>query len=216
MVALMQIGTTVQWLSTASDVIVAIAAIFAGVAGVRGLTAWKQQLTGKVEYDLARSLLRSVFQLRDAITSARNPFVQYSETPDLPEEKLKALSIEEKRWHALTQAYQKRWDPIHESMTVVDANTLEAEVVWGENVEKKVKEIRKLVGELRWAIGDYLEGQNPNEAQGQRNPDTIAERMSILFARGKVDQDPYQQKLENAIKAIEDQIRPTLKRYHAR
>jgi hypothetical protein len=209
----MQADTIMQWLSVASDAIVATAAICASVAGVRGLTAWKQQLTGKVEYDLARSLLRSVFQLRDAIKSARNPLVQYTETSDLPGD---PLSPEEKKWHALVEAYQKRWNPIHEAMTTVDANTLEAEVVWGSSVEIKVKEIRKLVGELRWAIGDYLESQNPNVVQGQRNPDTLKERMDVLYARGSVDRDPYQQKLENAVRAVEDQIRPKFMQYHTR
>ena len=44
-------------------------------------------------------MLGSVYELREAILRVRNPFMQYSKEPDLPEDKLKELSQREREWH---------------------------------------------------------------------------------------------------------------------
>ena len=59
--------------SIAKDVITAGAAITAAVVAVKGLRAWKKQLRGKTDYELARRCLKAVYRVRDAIRMVRNP-----------------------------------------------------------------------------------------------------------------------------------------------
>lgn len=59
--------------SIAKDVITASAAVTAAVVAVKGLRAWKKQLRGKTDYELARRCLKAVYRVRDGIRMVRNP-----------------------------------------------------------------------------------------------------------------------------------------------
>lgn len=195
------------------DVVLTGAAIIAAYVGLKGLGAWKSQLVGNTEYELAKQILRSVYEVRDALSSVRNPFMQYSQEPDLPEEKLKELNQQEKQWHAKAQAFQKRWEPVPKAASGLDALLLEAEVVWGSSVKEKVRPLNGLVGELLWAIQDHLEATNPNNAHEKQDPDEVKTRRRIMYARGD-EKDEYQQKLTKAIQGIENELKPHIRRYH--
>lgn len=125
-----------EWVSLIKDVILTAASLIAGYVGLKGLGTWRRQLTGNTEYELAKKLLRSVYELREAITSVRHPFMQYPRAPDMPEEELKKLSRREAEWRAMAQAYQKRWEVIPKAKLALDTALLEAEVVWGRKIEK--------------------------------------------------------------------------------
>jgi hypothetical protein len=49
------------------DLATIFAAVAAGIIAIMGYNAWKKQLRGKAEYELARRLLRNVYRVRDAI-----------------------------------------------------------------------------------------------------------------------------------------------------
>jgi hypothetical protein len=61
------------------DVATAGAAIVAAVVAVLGLRAWRRQLRGQTQYELARRLLRAVYRVRDEIQGVRNPVIMASE-----------------------------------------------------------------------------------------------------------------------------------------
>lgn len=46
---------------------------------VVGVNAWKKQLKGSTEYELAKRYLKSVYKIRDAIKYVRNPFISIDE-----------------------------------------------------------------------------------------------------------------------------------------
>jgi type IV secretory pathway VirB2 component (pilin) len=62
------------WVTLIKDIVTGLAAATAAVIGVLGLRTWKAQLKGKTEYETARSLLRCVYRVRDAMRVVRNPF----------------------------------------------------------------------------------------------------------------------------------------------
>jgi hypothetical protein len=99
--------------TVAKDIILAVAAIVAAYVGLRGLGTWQRQLRGNTEYQLAKSILASAYEVREAIAFVRHPLMEHSREPDLPQATLKELSARDKEWHALAQAYQRRWEKIH-------------------------------------------------------------------------------------------------------
>lgn len=155
------------------DVVLTLAAIVAGYVGIRGLGTWRRQLRGNTEYQLAKTMLTSVYELREAISGVRNPFMQYSKEPDLPQDKLKELSQREREWHALAQAYQRRWEPVPKAMAKLDANLLEAEVVWGPEIRTKANPLNRLTGELLLALQDHLEARNPDGRYESPGPELV-------------------------------------------
>jgi hypothetical protein len=44
-----------------------------------GINAWKKQLRGSTEYELARRYLKAIYKIRDAIKYVRNPFISVDE-----------------------------------------------------------------------------------------------------------------------------------------
>lgn len=203
-----------EWIPIAKDVVLTGAALVAGYVGLMGLGAWRRQLKGNTEYDLAKQLLKSVYELREAIATVRHPFMQYSQEPDMPEEKLKELSEKEKQWHAMAQAYQKRWEPVPKAKSALDTTLLEAEVVWGKNIVEKVSPLNELIGELLWAIQDHLEAMNPNVHYDNPGAEEIKKRRETMYARGNVDRDDYKKKLESVIAGIENELKPHIEQYH--
>lgn len=199
-------------ISIAKDVILAAAAIVASYVGFRGLGTWQRQLRGNTEYQLAKTLLVSVYELREAIAGVRNPFMQYSREPDLPEEKLKDLSQREREWHALAQAYQRRWEPVPAAKAKLDANLLEAEVIWGSAIRTKIQPINRLVGELLFALQDHLEARNPNIPYESPERELIKKRREILYGVGA--DDAFKKQLDEAIGSVESEMRPHIVKHH--
>ena len=101
------------WLPIIKDAVLTGAAIIAGYVGLKGLGTWRRQLKGNTEYELAKSLLKAVYELREAIVSARFPGMIYLREPDMPEEKLKELSEQEKKWRNYSaQKSEKELDKV--------------------------------------------------------------------------------------------------------
>ncbi len=61
------------WISPASNVIVAVAAVVTACAAIWGLQTWKRQVRGQAEYECARRLLASIRQVQYSFESARSP-----------------------------------------------------------------------------------------------------------------------------------------------
>jgi hypothetical protein len=163
---------------------------------------------------LAKNILTAVYELREAISAVRHPFMRYSQEPDLPKEKLKELSAREKKWQALVQVYQKWWEPVPAAKAKLDANLLEAEAVWGRDSVGKITPLNGLIGELLWAIQDYLEKQNPNFDYESPEREEIKKRQDIMYSRGDAEKDEYRKRLEAAISDIEAELKPHIVQYH--
>jgi hypothetical protein len=100
-----------QILLTATTIVALIIAWF-------GLHTWRRQLKGSYDFELSRRLLLSVYKCRDALQSARNPFVQPSES-----------DRDRDDWEV--SAYENRWKAVAEPMSELRSSVLESEVSWG-------------------------------------------------------------------------------------
>ena len=204
----------IEFVPIGKDIAVTLAAITGGFVGVRGLATWQSQLSGNREYRLAKDILTCVYDIRDTIDTIRNPLVSYQYGPDLPKEKLETLASQQREWQALAQAYERRWRPLQAIVARFETHLIEAEVVWGNQTVDKACILSSLISDLHYAIYLSLEARKPLERD-----ETVAELFDgkqrlILYGGRKPDE--FKNQVNQAVRAIEDQLKPHIERYHRR
>ena len=174
--------------------ITAIAAIIGVVIAGFGLKAWRKQLRGTTEYDLAKRLMLLVYQLRDALQSARNPFVSVSEG---------SKDDTEDTWEIT--AYSKRWDQVVDLIPQFNVTSLEAEVVWDDMLKTDKQNLLKLVSELSFAITMFIRQKKDKSFTDDFNKIS----RDTLYRQ---DDDKFSKSLEAVVKGYEKKLKSHLKR----
>jgi hypothetical protein len=202
----MEIWTVVK------DLVILGAATTGAFVAVRGLGTWQKQLKGQSEYDLSRRILVTLFKYRDAINGLRHPAMWGHEMPSPPEEEAKAMSYEKIRHYGTSKGYQARWDKVQEQRTALYADLLEAEAIWGSDLQNLFKVVFDLEHELLKRIRHYLELINPDTRQETKNAITKidAEARDIMYDIGGDGPDEYKQDMLKAIESIEAYLKPNL------
>lgn len=142
----------------------AAAAVGAYVA-LSGLSAWKKQLKGKTDYELARRYLRSVYKLRDAMRGVRNPFISSDEMFAALKDSGLEESDFENRQKTNRAVYARRWDRVVSATSDLEVELLEAEVSWGKEAVNIQSDLdankRKLYSSVKMFLeGHYLDDQD--------------------------------------------------------
>ncbi len=200
------------YISIAKDIITGFAALTAAIVAVIGLRAWRSQLKGKTEYELAQRVLRAVYKVRDAMHFVRHPFMSASEISQA----MKEAGIEgnplDAKVNARSQeaAYQKRWTKVQEAWADLDLNTLEAEALWGQEIREKLKPLRQCVSTLFASIQTYLRGlaTPPRELDAQRMERTD----NVIYGSPEdADRNPFTAEIIKAVGQVENFLKPRLK-----
>ena len=201
--------TTVEFFSIVKDVFLSGAAAITAYAAYRGLEKWKSELAGKADFEAARSFIRSVYKLRNAIESCRSPFVPAGEFPEGYRTGIAGLSDKEKG-DAWLHVYNKRWEPVFDAIQEFDGSTLEAEALWGSEVKEKAQALRQLAGRLRASIDAYLR----NEYSGNQDfaDREFGERVRADLNASGLDSDSLTPAIKDAIEGIETIIRTHLRK----
>lgn len=202
----MEIWTVVK------DLVILGAAITGAVVAVKGLGTWQRQLKGQSEYELSRRILVTLFKYRDAINGVRHPAMWSHEMPSPPVEEAKTMSIEKVRHYGTSKGYQARWTKVQEQRTALYADLLEAEAIWGSELQTLFKVIFDLEHELFTRIRHYLELLNPDTHQRTKDAITkiVAESRDIMYDISGDETDEYKQDMLNAIEPIEAYLKPKL------
>lgn len=200
-----------EWISAGSDAITALAAIAASGAAAFGITSWRRELTGRAEFDAARGLIRATYKLRNAIADCRSPFVSSHEFPLDYRGFLSRHSAEEEA-AAWGQVYRGRWAPIQEALQEFDAQALEAESIWGEDVRLRTDDARKCVQFLFVAIESFIADKVSEGANFGANPDFGVSVRRDLNASRTDTENPLSAMISSAIDGIEGLVRPHLRR----
>lgn len=206
-----------EWVGMASDIVVAVAAGVGAFVAWKGLGAWRQQLEGSNEYDLARRLLKSTYQLRDAMTVARSPFMLGGEKPKPTSGEASSMSVEESDYAGTLGAYSERFRVVQEHRRSLQADLLEAEALWGSRLKPLYQPLFRLQHELWMAIHMYLRSIDPKQAGTSRESfgkiffekhhDTLYD-----MSEGEEKPDAFANGVLTAIAAIETELRPHLAR----
>ena len=200
-----------ELITAAKDIILACAGATGAWVAVRGLNTWNRQLRGTAEYDLARRLLKSSYRLREALAGVRNPVMWPSEMPPPPEELKKSMSADEARFYSQGHAYQARFDHVSTARNDLQAELLEAEVLWDANVHSLFQPLYALQGELFATFHAFLSSINPRTGPSMQESHrkTLAGRRDILY---EVEDDDFKLEVNRAIAAIESALKVHLRR----
>lgn len=202
-----------DWGDPLKEFILTVVAVVGAVVAVLGLRTWRKQLGGTAEYELARRLLREVYQFREALQSVRFPFISAREMELTEEDGPSPTNDKDKRYRELAKAYQNRYTRVNNARNELEATLLEVEVLWGTELITKVRKIYSWDGELYAAILDHLDAISSDVPQGGRQPEDIKKTRDIMNARGDKSKDKYFQGLQADIGEIEKDVKPHLKRY---
>lgn len=182
------------------DVATTIAASVAAYVGIVGLNAWRKQLKGKTDYDLARQYLKAVYRIRNEINKyVRNPLIPIFEMKaarkeeGLESEDLRGMDNETNRL-----VYARRWRRVMNATEELDAVLLEAEAVWGRAVVEAQKDYDGCIRELYATLMTFLDGRT------RQNVDED----DIIYA---TSQSKFTQKMETAISKIEEYLKTHLR-----
>jgi hypothetical protein len=200
-----------QWIAAIKDVLLGGAAVTTAIVAVIGLSKWRKELEGKTGFDAARGLIKATYRLRDQLQICRSPFYSAHEFPADYKGALGGHSTEEET-KAWAHIYKNRWDPVWNAMQEFDAQTLEAEALWAAGIRTKTDALRQCVRELNVAIDAVINDKATGGENFKTDREFAKSMRSIVGASRDDDKNELNQKIANAIRGIEDEIRPHLRR----
>jgi hypothetical protein len=203
-----------HFISVGKDVLVAAAAVVGAIVAIRGLNTWNRQLKGSAEYDLARRILKVCYRFRDAIRSVRHPVMWGAEMPNPSVEEAKRMLPEETYYYGQSRAYQARWQRVSDVRTDLQAELLEAEVLWGGELNKLFEVLFKLEHELFVAVQNCLSLCNPKVSEAMKT--AIEKRQlnarDIMYDSLEEGGDQFTKDVTHAIAPIEEYLKPHLRK----
>jgi hypothetical protein len=197
---------------TVADIAVAVAAaVTAGVA-VYGVKSWARELHGRARFEVARSLAKATYKLRDAIRVARTPLIVAGEFPEDYRSSLGGKADPEVEARAYAHVFSARWEPIAAAYQEFDAQTLEAEALWGEPVRSKTNELRVLLQKLRAAMEAFVANSSSGGEDFRADREFGKQIRSEVFATTSDDKNEFSKSVAAAVKSIEHELLPHLRR----
>ena len=155
-------------------------------------------------------MARATYKLRHELAICRSPFVRGQEFPESYRETVKRTAQQEAEGWA--HVYKTRWMPVWTSIQDFDAQSLEAEALWGEAVRQKTHALRSCVRELNAAIEAVLDDK-VQEGKNFAADREFGKRMhAIVSASGSDESNELSQRINAAVKNIEEMLRPHLAR----
>lgn len=197
-----------------SDGAVGLAALGTAWMARKGVDAWSRELRGRAQFETARALLRSVLRLRDALQAARSPYIlfeEFSEAYRVAGSKRDAATVVDGYLHM----FNSRWAPVWEAYSDVQAQALEAEALWGAKVRSKAEDVRTVVRLANSAVHAYLDNLRADNAHFNDNPEFGQKVRSEALASHADEDNALNRQLRDAVKAVEDELQPHLRREKA-
>jgi hypothetical protein len=203
--------TVTELITTSKDIVLALAAIITAVVAVKGLSTWNRQLRGTAGFDVARSLAKCSYKVRDKLQVCRSPLLSAHEFPaEYHDAGLKKSAEQEAKGYAFV--YSNRWSPVWEAIQELDASTLEAEALWGPSIRETTDQLRKVVREVNVAIDAFIANAVSNGENFSTDQESGKKMRATVSALPTDSANAINVALAAAIQAIDDQLRPHLQR----
>jgi hypothetical protein len=201
--------TSFEAVSLGKDVIVACAAAVTAFMAVVGINRWRDELKGKAEFEVARTLIRASYKLRDEIAIARSPLVRPAEFPSAywaskqhsPEEEAQAWA----------HVYNNRWEPVAEAQRAFEAASLEAEALWGSQIRDRAEALRMCAHDLWVGMETVIDNARSGGENFESNREWAKQVRAVVSASSSATDNALSNRITAAVRAIEDDIRPHLK-----
>ncbi len=148
-----------ELVSLVSDIVLGLCAVVVAVVAFFGLRTWREELTGKAKFKVARNVMLLGFKLNADFQAARNPFTWHGEHDGRQQRENE--SQDESRVLDEWYARNRRLQPLIEDLQKLQEAGWEAEVVLDEESSKQVsgaiEVFRDNFAELSSVIYSYFE-----------------------------------------------------------
>jgi len=202
------IAIVAPWIAAAKDIVVGLAAAAAAIFAYLGLSAWRKELKGKAEYQLAKDVLKSVYKVREAFKHVRNPIIYQYEYPEGMRDYHGHLKHEHDH-EGTAHVYEKRWEIMAKAFGELEEHHLAAQVEWGSGFQEVIVKLRSCRVELLIAIQQMLERKkNPREAPVTKPEERVEERSVLYHTGNNSEHDKFTPQIEEAINDFEKWLRP--------
>lgn len=195
--------------SIIKDTVLSAAACVTGGVALAGLGAWRKELSGRANFDVARQLARTTYIVRDQISYCRSPFTAAQEFPAGYQGASSTRNSKEEG-DAWVYVYKNRWDPLGKAVQDFDAASLEAEALWGHDVKQQCMELRGCVRVLQVGIEMFVQDKRSG-GQLFKNVQ-LAQRIESDIWDTQSDDNELTKRINAAISGIEGVLRPHLSR----
>ncbi|PKG80221.1 hypothetical protein CXF80_19025 [Shewanella sp. Actino-trap-3] len=170
-----------DWLPMVKDIVVACSAFGAACIAYKGLGTWQKELKGKSEYQLAKDVLRCVYEVREGFKHVRNPVIF---TYEYPEDMITNSGHLKKEFKhkGTAHVYQERFKKLDLAFIKLEEKNLEALVEWGSEHQNKISELRERRAELLVSIQDMLRRyEDPEQDDWKTKEERIKEKYVINY-----------------------------------
>lgn len=186
-------------ITTILKIFESISLIIASITAIIGISAWRRELKGKKEYDLAEEALYLFYESRDRIRIIRNLFslvVGVKTENVFPGKTQRDL---------LMDIYSKH----HEVFNKLHTLRYRFMVLFGADKVKPFDAIRSIINDLFYATErlpsywDWEKDELKREEEAKKCQEKVHEIESILFKTSE-ENDPLETRLNNIISNIEE------------
>ncbi|MGO2236118.1 MAG: hypothetical protein ACTH5B_18805 [Marinomonas sp.] len=202
---------TVEDITIFKDICLSVAAITTVFVAMSGLKSWKKELRGRADFEVARGMIRATYKLRDEMGYSRSPFTTASEFPKGYDSFNKTAEKEAEAWAYI---FTNRWKPVADAVQEFEAQTLEAEALWGKQIRDIAFELRRCSRTLRTAMEAKISNAASDNEDFQSDSEFKKKIHSEIWEGwgGSGVKDVLTERIQSSVGNIEKELRPHLKR----
>jgi len=135
-------------ISDLGNIVTATAAVAGVVIALFGLRGWRDELHGRADFELARRVMRSVYEVRNRIRQMRTV--------------------------VSTESFETRYERFNSKAGELDSELFEAEVLWGDTLHGPKESLKERVSTFRLALSDRYDEKNGFELTETRHQELNA------------------------------------------
>ncbi len=192
------------------DILVAGAAVATAIIAWLGLSTWRKKLGGGREFKLAHKILISTNRIRMETKRVRVAAKRFSEFPKtvLREgEDPKILDSKEINKRENLYIYTNRLRALQELQLRILTLSTEAEAIWDRGIRDAVENLSNHINKLELHIFMMFNRDFQGDSQARQIT------FDIVYESSDDAVDVYRVELERAIKAIEEIVKPHIRKY---
>lgn len=193
-----------------ADVAMAVGALGAAYAAIRGVNTWKKSLEDTRMHDAARDLLIATYRMRDAIEIYRDPFIPiYEQNPEHIQNGVSPSDRSQAGASAFAYVYRNRNKLLRKVFVSFSEAELVAEALWGEKIKPKTERLLTAVNGVRVATNELID-RLPTEPQNQGQRQEERDLRSKINGRLSDENNATSVEIKAAISDIEESMRQAI------
>ena len=196
-----------------TDIGMTAAVLYGAWLAKQGLDTWRRELHGKAEYEIARRLLRSIYEVRYTLSSLRSSLITSSESPLSIGRQGITMSAKRMDAYTLEIVYQNRMRRLDEPMARLRVELLEAEAIWEKRLSGADEAFRKVIQKLPISFARYLRARGGDESPTRERSELLQKIESVIWKDSfeKPEDDEFAQEVNTVVEEFEDLLRPYLR-----